>query len=437
MQFHSLALIAPHLFNGILSSDKCETVRIYSEIVFLVFSPETSREDVAQIDSLVRQLVPRIVKLRREHPGKFKIADNSLHRLLHIAGSLRMYGSARNISVQRQEAKHKTAKTDLASTTKRVMNRALMEREGFRVAMRSAVHGLRWDDQGRPALDGHAAGKGWRLLSDPRDECMAHPILRRLTRYTPHEGRALSKWLWDARAQRDKGRPFVTIDADELKRMHAVYELGGRRVPQQRMSPSAERAVSATIGDQTYRAGDDVIVQFEDPDTQRRYPWYARVVELLVHEVPTVDASPQHAVWFRVRLFSEVLVARSPFRSKPWQRRIVALQPQPHAELISAAMINSPVGVFHYCRLADGVGELKQAPADSKRAPAATVTFSSESALNRHGGHCGLATVALCAEHGLRCAKLACAPKLKRVQRFVHDFSRNLYSIEDRWTGHG
>jgi len=286
---------------------------------------------------------------------------------------------------------------------------------------------MSWDDQGFPALVGNQAGAGWKLRGDPRNAGMSHPVLRRLTRYLPRSAKPDAWWLWNASARKFAGQPELALSGDDVKFMHSVYsEQHANPGPVNELSAIADRARSATIGDQTYQVGDDVRFLCSGDDGVS-YKWFARISDILIHTVH----GEKRAVWFRLRFFVACKV-RGVEQYTSCERRIVSLKPDPEPLPFAAACIDSPIAVFHNCRLPSD-GDLKSAPVERKRVTEKG-TFSSVGDMKRHGGLCGVTQVLECAVHGRACANLACVKK--GLPRFVHDSSRNVYAVEHNWTGH-
>src|SRR4051794_36905244 len=101
-----------------------------------------------------------------------------------------------------------------------------MEKEALRVALRSAMHGMRWDDTGRPNPRGQfRAGRDWTDRVDPNAPSMAHPIFRGLTQHIPtNVGERDDSWLFGALARAQGGDNTVVLGHTDLKDVESIYD---------------------------------------------------------------------------------------------------------------------------------------------------------------------------------------------------------------------
>lgn len=405
---------------------------LFIEFVFLVFGKPVD-DVVDRLWATHKKLLPRLKALKETH--EFKIGGPSTHNLAHLIEFIKRFGHSRNFSAQRDEARHGVAKRDVRFVQKRILSRSLMEREAIRIGLRSALHGMRWDDNLLPNPNGKMrAGVDWRNRLDPHSSTLLHPILRGISHYQPLsriEDADDSGWMFKASARRNPSASAVQLVPADLESMAAVYHTDGLMVDADEKLPQVVAvAKSATIGNQTYQAGDDIRLLCKDDRSE--YVWFARIDQLVVHE----PVKGKRAVWLWVKYFRECLVARKAYFGT-LDRRICTLDTARH--LVSPLVIISPVAAFHYCRVSEG--DLKDGSAEAKRRePSLKLAFADATAIERHGTFCGMTGVKTCRAHSIAaCSSLACAGEGRQhvLRHFVHDVAgRNLWAIEINWTGY-
>jgi len=437
MQFFNLTIIAPHIFRGILDDQHLATLLHFADLVTLTFQPSTDRATVDRIAQLVKLLLPKLEKLKREH--NFKIGGPSAHALLHLVRDLRVFGCARLIGAQREEAKHGEARRAVPFTVKHKINKQLIEKAALAIGMRTGLHGTRFRADGTPDAQGEfRAGRGWTDRLDPRDSSLSHPLLRALSHFAPLTGEPDPSWILGGRGTEQTGKPTVQLSDNQAEAIADVYERRGVTFDRKSMTRTAVVCSSLTAGDQTYRAGDDIRFQAHDSDLDRNYTWYAKVDRMVVHR-PNDD---NRAVFLWLRYYKECTVGSGrklqPARGT-FDRRIVRLNTDAELLPVSPLVIEGPVAVFHYCRVADEDDEI-MFDAEEELKVAAKTAFADGKALERHGPKCGVGTASMCRVHkDLHCARDSCSADSAwmQVDRYKHDERRNLWAVEDRWTGHG
>ena len=436
MQFLNLTILAPHIFRGILPVEHMSTLLHFVELVTLVFQPSTTRAQVSRVDQLARLLLPKFGELKQKFG--FKIGGPSAHNLLHLAEQLETFGCGRLIGAQREEARHGVARRDVRLTVKHRINRQLMEKEALRIGMRTALHGTRFRADGTPDPQGELrAGRGWTDRPDARNPSLSHPLLRALTHFAPLTGEADNSWILGGRGTELTGKPKTALSGTELASMHQVYASQGVPVDVASAQNTAVVCSSVTVGDQTYRAGDDIRFKARDEERGRDYTWFARIDRMAVHR----PLAGKRAVWLWLRYYKECTVGAGKSTAPAmgtFDRRIMRLNPDAEPIPVSRLVIEGPVAVLHYCRVAD-VEIMFSDEAEEKRVAAKTA-FADAHSLERHGPKCGLGTARMCRLHrDQHCTRASCSgdDKWVEVQRYKHDTRRNLWAIEERWTGHG
>jgi hypothetical protein len=444
-QFLQLAAIGPHLFCGFLSERDFNVLLDLVDLVFGVFL-RPHPFDLDLLFDLVSDLTEELIRLKFDYD--FKIGGPTVHALPHLLWGMSSYHSASAFGVQRFEARIGLARRDLRIVSKQRsrLTMGLMSAEAGRLGMRYALHGGRWNrDLVADPTGEHQAGIAWRLRADPHNPHLSHPILRALSAYFPMRGASPSPWLFGATGIHlghgtTKAQP-VELSQQQLSHLRSVYEKDFQlMLDEEGFAPTAGVLKSSTIGDQTYASDDNVLARFVDADSQE-YDWPVRITQLLSHS----PMEGKQAVWFRFRRFEEVLVRGESYMGAV-RRKILRLAARSDDLLLSSSVIQSPVALFHYCRLASD--ELKSLPAISnladirerKQASAGRVIhrFNSKAAVEATGPPCGMATVIECRLHSKReCSDALCSSDASRhsVQRFCHDFGRNLFALERNWTG--
>jgi len=236
----------------------------------------------------------------------------------------------------------------------------------------------------------------------------------------------------DSKGHGDSKTPDQRLTDSQLQQLKDVYMELKLPAVDAKMSNSVAVLKTAVVGDQTYQTGDDLLVKFAEPDG-KQYTWPVKIHSIFSH-CPSPD---KEAVWFRFRRYQEVVVRGRAYRGTI-DRQICALPADPDDIFYSPSVIESPVAVFHYCRLDLEIGADSKEAKEVKRGRQA-VRFDSNKAVERDGPACRVMEVEECRLHSARdCAHIDCATDESRrqVKRFVHDHRRALYAIDRNWTGH-
>jgi len=463
LQFFTLLVISPHLFKDLIDNELLQILLQFCELVFLALTPHMTEAICDRVEELAIALLPALGNLKKEH--NVKLGGPSSHSLLHLAQHMRRYAGTRNFWAQRDEARHRVAKRDVLFTQKRQLVKGLMRKEAIRIGLRYAYHGGRWNDRLLPDPHGQfVAGPEFRNRMDVHTPGLPHPLFRLggLSHYMRNSAAEDDRWMFPGTLARlAPKQPLVVLSAENLRSMTEVYSAQHADVELKSMPNSASPAKSATVGDQTYQAGDDLVVKCVD-DTDREYEWYAQIHRILVHQPAGRAAAGKRAVWFECKYYQECFtMVRSQKRplTGTINRKICALDDK--ITLLSARVVIRPVAVFHYCKLsgadkkavkerkavqkdgkdakhADDDGDVKMdAPARGPPPAPARVSkkleFKSPELLESYGDCCGLHQVMLCRAHKLvNCPVPHCA--VISVPRYVHG-QRNLWAIESNWHG--